>query len=73
MTIEGEIATARLIRLATIRSALASGDITFSQAVELLQGPLAPGDESTAYDDSELLNADPLLIVATVLGGKPNA
>lgn len=48
---------ARMLRLAIVRNLRSQGLLDEAFAVELLQGCLTPGDESTRVDDSGLLNA----------------
>jgi hypothetical protein len=71
---EGEDATklrklARLARAAIVRQLYEAGSLSEEQAVEVLTGPLTPGDETTIEDDRHLLKIgkDELL---WILGGK---
>ena len=48
---------ARSLRLAVIRQQYEFGNLTKKEAIKLLKGPLTPGDNSTTFDDSELLEA----------------
>ena len=48
---------ARSLRLAIIRQQYRIGNLTEADALELLSGPLTPGDETTVEDDRDLLNA----------------
>lgn len=50
------IKLARQLRLAVIQNVYDQGLLSKEQAVELLSGPLTPGDDSTIYDDSDLLS-----------------
>lgn len=47
---------ARALRLAVIRNALKSGQLTRDDAIKLLKGPLTPNDETTIVDDSQLID-----------------
>jgi len=47
--------SARQLRLAVITNVYKQNLLSDSEAKELLQGPLVPGDDSTIIDDSELL------------------
>lgn len=49
---------ARAARFMTVRSLVDSGVFTKEDAKEILSGPLTPGDDSTIYDDSELIDLD---------------
>jgi len=46
---------ARSLRLVVIRQQFETGNLTEDEAIELLRGPLSPGDETTIRDDSRLL------------------
>lgn len=46
---------ARLLRAAVIRQLYEAGSLSEEQAVEILSGPLTPGDETTIEDDRHLL------------------
>ncbi len=48
---------ARRLRIAVIRSQFRIGNLTREEALELLRGPLTPGDDSTIVDDSGLLDS----------------
>lgn len=48
---------ARMLRLGVVREQYQNGNLTEAEAIELLSGPLEPGNESTVYDDSGLLKA----------------
>lgn len=48
---------ARGLRLAIIRQQYAMGNLTKAEAIEILSGPLTPGDNTTIIDDSHLLEA----------------
>ncbi len=50
------ITTARQLRLSVIREFLQEGTITEEQALEVLAGPLEPGNLATVVDDSTLLH-----------------
>jgi hypothetical protein len=50
-------ANARGLRLGIIRQQYQAGNLTESEALELLSGPLTPGDDSTIVDDSAMLKA----------------
>ena len=47
---------ARFLRIAVIRNLLGSGNLDRADAIELLQGCLTPGDETTRQDDSYMLD-----------------
>jgi hypothetical protein len=47
---------ARILRLAVVKNLLTQGKLDREQALELLSGPLAPGDETTIFDDSAMLD-----------------
>ena len=47
---------ARFLRIAVIRNLLGSGTLDRADAIELLQGCLTPGDETTRQDDSYMLD-----------------
>lgn len=49
---------ARFLRLQAIRGIYKDGTISREDAIEVLSGPLTPGDESTIVDDSKMLDAD---------------
>ena len=51
--------SARFLRLAVLRNLVDVGELTESDAKDLLSGPLTPGDVSTFCDDSELFNESP--------------
>lgn len=51
-----QVILARKLRFFTIREYVKCGMFTKEEAKELLQGPLAPGDDSTIFDDSGLLD-----------------
>lgn len=51
-----EIQVARGLRLAVIRNLLAQDHITRTAAEELLKGCLTLGDETTWFDDSNLID-----------------
>lgn len=53
---EHEVALSRFLRLGTIRNVLSQDLLSRDQALELLNGCLEPGDESTRMDDRELLD-----------------
>lgn len=53
-TIERKMA--RFLRVATVRNVLGQDLITREDALELLRGPLTPGDVSTIIDDTVLLD-----------------
>jgi len=55
---------ARLLRLRTIKKYRQQGQITREQALDLLDGPLTPGDETTYYNDANLLDANEATIQA---------
>ncbi len=59
---------ARMLRLVIVRGCLVSGDISRKDAIDLLKGPLTPGDDSTIVDDSELLDLNNLACVAVIFG-----
>jgi hypothetical protein len=48
---------ARWLRLSVIRNVLASDYITRDDAIDLLKGPLTPGDPTSIVDDSNLIDA----------------
>ena len=48
---------ARGIRLAITKQQYNIGNLTREEAIDILSGPLTPGDESTTRDDSHLLDA----------------
>lgn len=58
---------ARWLRLSVIRNVLASDSITREDAIDLLSGPLTPGDPTTIVDDSGLVDAS-IEEVSKVLG-----
>lgn len=60
-------AMARFLRLGVVRNLLGQGILSRADAVELLQGPLSPGDPASVVDDSGLLDAS-LSEVKAVLG-----
>ena len=47
---------ARFLRIAVIRNLLGRGNLDRADAIELLQGCLTPGDETTRQDDSYMLD-----------------
>lgn len=47
---------ARILRLGVVSQMYRGGELTVEEAVEILQGCLRPGDESTRIDDSALLD-----------------
>lgn len=47
---------ARIMRFSIIAGCYANGSLDFPAAMELLSGPLTPGDDSTIIDDSQLMN-----------------
>lgn len=53
---EHEVAIGRFLRLGTIRNVLSQDLLSREQALDLLNGCLEPGDESTRVDDRELLD-----------------
>jgi hypothetical protein len=59
---------ARQLRLAVVTNVYRQGLLTDIEAREILSGPLSPDDESTIYDDSDLLgDPDALEKIATEL------
>jgi hypothetical protein len=52
----GKRGLARLFRWVTVHSFYNEGAISREDAEKLLSGELSPGDESTVFDDSALLN-----------------
>ena len=62
---------ARKIRLATIMNLFQQGLLEEKDAKELLQGPLAPGDDSTIVDDSRYFDNPDELIRAAELPDAP--
>ena len=63
---------ARLIRLLSVRTYWQTGELTKSEAQELLSGPLTPGDGSTVVDDSNLLEQE-MPVVRHAIGLPPEA
>ena len=47
---------ARMLRFAVISRLYADGRLELPDTMELLAGPLTPGDASTIVDDSQLMN-----------------
>lgn len=47
---------ARFLRIAVIHNLLESGYLDRADAIEILQGCLTPGDETTRQDDSHMLD-----------------
>lgn len=47
---------ARFLRVAVIRNIYKQDLLTREEALELLRGPLTPGDDSTIVDDTSLLD-----------------
>jgi len=47
---------ARFLRIAVIHNLLESGCLDRADAIEILQGCLTPGDETTRQDDSHMLD-----------------
>lgn len=50
---------ARSLRVVTIQQQYDLGSLTWEEAVELVSGPLSPGDERSIRDDSNLLVMNP--------------
>jgi hypothetical protein len=59
---------ARMLRIAVVRNVLGQDMISRDDALDLLRGPLTPGDLSTAYDDSGLIDAALEEATAKILG-----
>lgn len=55
------IKLARQLRIAVVRNVLLQDKITVEEAKILLCRPLTPGDYSTFYDDSALIEVDDAL------------
>jgi hypothetical protein len=49
---------ARFLRASVVRGQFDQGALTREEALELLGGPLSPGDPATVYDDTGLLDLD---------------
>lgn len=47
---------ARILRYSVISGCYANGTLDLPAAMELLAGPLEPGNDSTIVDDSQLMN-----------------
>ena len=50
-----DVSLARSVRLAVIQNQYAQGNLTETEAREILSGPLDPDDPTTIYDDSDCL------------------
>ncbi len=53
---EIEVKMARTLRFIAVRGYYQAGELTEAEAIEILDGCLTPGDETTRVDDSALLN-----------------
>jgi hypothetical protein len=61
---------ARFFRLGVIRQQFNAGNLTKDEALELLAGPLTPGNELTIVDDRSFLEEDMNMIYDILENGK---